>query len=132
MRHSSSTPPVSPARTIATYSGPNTLGWRAIASDRSRPASTSCRTPAIASRSTFDPVCVSSTCSARIIDMPEVTIVASWREATARSLAFTRENSSMFSSFERYLCAMSTTTRPRSLSCSATACLESASTSPLA
>ncbi len=48
--------------------------------------------------------------------MPEVTIVASWREATARSLAFTRANSSRFSSLERYLWAMSMTTRPRSLS----------------
>ena len=67
-----------------------------------------------------------------MIDMPEVTIVASCREATARSLAFTRENSSRLISLERYLVAMSTTTRPRSLSCSATACLDSASTSPLA
>ena len=36
------------------------------------------------------------------------------------------------SSLERYFWAMSMTTRPRSLSCSATACLDSASTSPLA
>ncbi len=64
--------------------------------------------------------------------MPEVTIVASWRLATARSLGLTRANSSRLTSRERYLCAMSTTTRPRSLSCSATSCFESASTSPRA
>ena len=67
-----------------------------------------------------------------MIDMPEVTIVASCRDATARSFAFTREKISRLISLERYLWAMSTTTSPRSLSCSATACLESASTSPLA
>src|SRR5947207_13051859 len=43
-------------------------------------------------------------------------MVASWREATARSLALTRANSSMLSSLERYLVAMSMTTKPRSLS----------------
>ena len=48
--------------------------------------------------------------------MPEVTIVASWREATARSVALTRAKSSMLSSLERYLSAMSMTIRPRSLS----------------
>ncbi len=62
--------------------------------------------------------------------MPEVTIVASWRVATARSLALTRANSSRLSSLERYLWAMSMTTSPRSLSWSATSCLEFASTSP--
>jgi hypothetical protein len=67
-----------------------------------------------------------------MIAMPEDTIVASWREATARSLALTLLNSSRLSSFERYLWAMSTTTSPRSLSCWATCCLDSASTSPLA
>ena len=75
-------------------------------------------------------VCSSSTYSARRIVMPEVTIVASWREATARSFGLTRAKSSTLSSFERYLCAMSTTIRPRSLSCSATSCLDCASTSP--
>ena len=35
--------------------------------------------------------------------MPEETIVASWRVATARSSALTRSKSSMLSSLERYL-----------------------------
>ena len=39
-----------------------------------------------------------------MIDMPDVTIVASCRDATARSLALTRAKSSMLSSLERYLC----------------------------
>ena len=64
--------------------------------------------------------------------MPEETIVDSWRVATARSLALTRANSSMLSSLERYLWAMSMTTSPRAFSWSATSCLETASTSPLA
>ncbi len=64
--------------------------------------------------------------------MPEVTIVDSWRDMTARSLALTRFRNSRLTSLERYLAAMSTTTSPRSLSWLATSCLVSASTSPLA
>ena len=48
--------------------------------------------------------------------MPEEIIVESCLVATASSLALTRLNSSMLSSLERYLWAISRTIRPRSLS----------------
>ncbi len=51
---------------------------------------------------------------------------------TVKSFGFTRANSVMLSSFELCLLLMSVTISPRDFSCSATACFESASTSPFA
>src|SRR5437588_1264996 len=123
-------PPVSPARTMATYSGPNTLGWRSNASDRGRPASTSLRAPTSVLISSLFLVCSSSTYSARRMVMPEPTIVASWRVRTATSWALIRCRMSRLISREECLSAMSSTISPRALSWSATDCLDSASTSP--
>ena len=75
-------------RVIATNSGLNTFGWRAIASLSDRPASTSLRTATIVSLRNLLSVCSSSTYSARRMLMPEEIIVASWREKIARSVRF--------------------------------------------
>ena len=64
--------------------------------------------------------------------MPEETIVASWRVMIVRSRGLTLLKKSMLISFEPLLSAMSRTISPRALSWSETACLDSASTSPLA
>src|SRR6185312_11424592 len=98
----SSTPPVSPARTIATYRVENTFGCRSSASESSRPASTSWRTAVNVSRRSFDFVWFSRTYRDRRIVIPEVTIVESWRVATARSAGLTRAMMSTLSSLERY------------------------------
>ena len=57
----SSTPPVSPARVMATKSGEKTLGWRSSAPLSGSPASTSLRTSAMMSASSLFSVCASST-----------------------------------------------------------------------
>ena len=80
------------------------------------PASTSPRTFASVSLSRVLSLCSSSTVSARRIVMPEEIIVESCLVATASSLALTRLKSSTLSSLERYLWAISSTIRPRSLS----------------
>ena len=64
--------------------------------------------------------------------MPEDTIVESWRDMTARSCSLTRCRKSSLISLELCLSEISRTTMPRDLSWSATACLDSASTSPRA
>ncbi len=64
--------------------------------------------------------------------MPEVIIVASWREKTARSAALTLSMKASLISLEACLSAISRTISPRAFSWSETACLESASTSPCA
>src|SRR5919206_1192174 len=132
MSDSSSTPPVSPARVIATNSGEKTFGWRSSASDSGRPASTSLRTLTIVSASGLDSVCASSTYSARRIVMPELTIVASWRVMIVRSSALTLSRNARLISLDACLSAMSRTISPRALSWSETTCLLSASTSPVA
>jgi hypothetical protein len=65
--------------------------------------------------------------------MPLETIVASWRERIARSPSLIRLVPGISSGLEaRPFSAMSTTIRPLAFSWSATVCLDSASTSPLA
>ena len=64
--------------------------------------------------------------------MPEVIIVESWREKTARSAALTLLRKLSSISREVCLSAISRTISPRDLSWSETACLDSASTSPRA
>ncbi len=64
--------------------------------------------------------------------MPEEIIVASWREKTASSEAFTVFMNARSISREACLSATSRTISPRAFSWSETACLESASTSPRA
>ncbi len=64
--------------------------------------------------------------------MPEEIIVASWRANTASSEALTLSKKVRLISREACLSAMSRTISPRDFSWSETACLESASTSPLA
>ena len=64
--------------------------------------------------------------------IPELIIVESWRENTASSPAFTRLRNCSSISREPLLSAMSSTIRPRFLSWSETACLDSASSSPRA
>jgi len=64
--------------------------------------------------------------------MPAVIIVESWREKMASSLALTRFMKASSISRELCLSLMSSTIRPRCLSWSETACLDSASTSPCA
>ena len=110
----------------------NTFGWDSIALDSDMPASTSLRTCTIVSLRNLFSVCSSSTYSARKIDKPEVIIVASWREKTARSLAFTVFMKLSSISREACLSAMLSTIMPRDFSWSETACLESASISPRA
>ena len=63
--------------------------------------------------------------------IPEEIIVESWREKIASSVAFTRFMKANSISREPCLSEMSRTIRPRDLSWSETACLDSASTSPL-
>ena len=106
------------------------MGWRSRASDNASPASTSLRTLMSVSRSGLDSVCCSSTYRARRIVTPEVIIVASWRLNTASSRSFTRCMNSRLISLDLPLESMSRTIKPRALSWSVTACLESASTSP--
>jgi hypothetical protein len=125
-------PPVSPARVIATNRPLNTFGWRSMASESGRPASTSLRTLVSVSASGTLSVCCSSTYSALRIVMPELTIVAIWRAMTAMSGSLTLSDPGSLISFEDFLSAMSRTIRPRDLSWSATCCFDSASTSPLA
>ena len=110
----------------------NTFGWRAIASLSDSPASTSLRVATIVSFSILLSVCSSSTYSARRMLIPEEIIVASWRANTASSVALTLSKKVRLISREECLSAMSSTTSPRDFSWSETACLESASTSPLA
>src|ERR1019366_1406686 len=69
---------------------------------------------------------------ARRMLMPEEIIVESWRAKTASSVALTRFMNASSISREECLSAMSRTIRPRCLSWSETACLDSASTSPRA
>jgi len=57
--------------------------------------------------------------------MPEEIIVESWREKIARSFAPTRFMNANSISFEECLSEMSRTIRPRCLSWSETACLDS-------
>src|SRR3954470_24408666 len=64
--------------------------------------------------------------------MPELTMVASWRVMIVRSAALTLSRPGSLSSLDPALSAMSTTMSPRDFSWSATACLLSASSSPLA
>ena len=97
-------------------SGLKTFGWRLSATLNDRPASTSLRTSTITAFSFLTSVCSSSTNSARRIVMPDDTIVASWREKTARSLSVIRSNSVMLISRERCFSAISRITRPRARS----------------
>ncbi len=64
--------------------------------------------------------------------MPELTIVESCRVMTVRSAGLIRLKRSRLISLEACLSAISRTIMPRDFSWSATACLESASTSPVA
>src|SRR5918998_1868965 len=64
--------------------------------------------------------------------MPELTIVAIWRAMTAMSGSLILSAPGSLISFDERLSAMSRTIRPRCLSWSATCCLDSASSSPLA
>ena len=70
-------PPDSPAPTIATYSSLKILGWRASASEKASPASTSLRTSIHASLSISFSVCSSRTYSARSSDIPDEIITDS-------------------------------------------------------
>ena len=64
--------------------------------------------------------------------MPEEIIVDSWREKIASSEALTLFRKPSSISREACLSPMSRTISPRARNCSETACLESASISPLA
>ena len=64
--------------------------------------------------------------------MPDWIIVESCRVITARSRSLTRCRNARLISFDFVLASMSRTISPRCLSCSVTACLDSASTSPRA
>ena len=129
---SSRRPDCSPERTIARNRRSKTLGWRSIPCSRELPASTSPRRPAVASRICSSRVCSSSVCRVRSIGIPEAIRVANWREKIASSRMSTPcqrlRKSSMLIGFDFSL--TSRTISPRWRSCSVTAALESASTSP--
>ncbi len=131
-RESSSRPDSSPERTIARKSLSKTFGWRSIACSSVLPASTSARSPAVASRIASSWVCSSSVCRVRSIGIPEETRVANWREKTASSRMSTLcQRRKMSSSLNGSLFSLtSRTIRPRWRSCSVTCALDSASTSP--
>ena len=96
------------------------------------PASTSLRTSIQMSRSLSFSVCSSITYSDRSSDMPDWTIVDSWRVAMTRSsglIFWKRARMSPALAGDRS--SMSTTISPRVRSCDATDCLSFASISPL-
>jgi hypothetical protein len=129
-RTTSRIPAASPASTIETNSREKMRGWRAMASERRSPPSTSARSSETTFASFLSSVCSSRITSAVTTFRPASIIVANWREKTCRDLGLTFLTASASPCDEAACSSSDRATRPRWRSASRAALMSGALTCP--